>query len=139
MVKGFNAESEKPVFIYKPHRTVDGAYEIYGYFTDVKDYEPVGDYRPVTDEEPKELTEQCVGNLIALLNDRKEKMINLDNMRSGRLLFQIVENDNNDAEANKYITIMFRTHDGMGVSEENAVFRIEKGVFYVRFIEGKDG
>ena len=135
MVKGFNAESEKPVFIYKPNKAVEGAYEIYGFYDDVQDYEPVGDYRPVTDDEPRELTEKCVGNLIALLNKREEKMINLENMRSGRLLFQIVENDNNDAEANKYITIMFRTHDGMGVSEENAVFRLEKGVFYERFIK----
>lgn len=134
MVKGFNAESEKPVFIYKPNKAVAGAYEIYGFYDDVQDYEPVGDYRPVVEGEPKELTEKCVGNLIALLNKREEKMINLANMRSGRLLFQIVENDNNDAEANKYITIMFRTHDGMGVSEENAVFRLEKGVFYERFI-----
>ncbi|MGB0718987.1 MAG: hypothetical protein ACPGRX_00850 [Bdellovibrionales bacterium] len=135
MVKGFNAESEKPVFIYKPHPAVDGAFEIHGFFTDVQDYEPVGEYRPVVKGEPKELTEGCVSNLTALLNDRKEKMINLENMRSGRLLFQIVENDNNDAEENKYITIMFRTHDGMGVSEENAVFKLEKGVFYARFIE----
>ena len=61
-------------------------------------------------------------------------MINLKNMAKGRLLFQIVENDNSE-DAHKYITIMFRTHDGAGVSEENAVFRLEKGVFYERFIK----
>ncbi len=135
MVKGFNATSEKPVFIYKPHPEVEGAYEIHGFYDDVQDYEPVGEYRPVVEGEPKELTEGCVSNLMALLNNRKEKMINLENMTTGRLLFQIVENDNNDAEENKYITIMFRTHDGMGVSEENAVFKLEKGVFYERFIK----
>ena len=134
MVKGFNAESEKPVFIYKPHPTVEGAFEIQGFFDDVQDYEPVGEYRPVVDDEPKDLTEKCVSNLMALLNKREEKMINLDNMTNGRLLFQIVENDNAD-DAHKYITIMFRTHDGTGVSEENAVFRLEKGVFYERFIK----
>lgn len=133
MVKGFNAESEKPVFIYKPNPAVEGAFEIYGFFDDVQDYEPVGEYRPVVDDEPKELTEGSVTNLIALLNKREEKMINLENMTEGRLLFQIVENDNAD-DAHKYITIMFRTHDGAGVSEENAVFRLEKGVFYERFI-----
>jgi len=135
MVKGFNAESEKPVFIYKPNPAMEGVFEIYGFFDDVQDYEPVGEYRPVVEGEPKELTEKCVSNLMALLNNRKEKMINLENMTPGRLLFQIVGNDNNDAEENKYIKIMFRTHDGMGVSEENAVFKLEKGVFYERFIK----
>ena len=134
MVKGFNAESEKPIFIYKPHPTVEGAFEIQGFYEDVQDYEPVGDYRPVVDDEPQELTEGCVNNLIALLNDREEKMINLENMTSGNLLFQIVEDDEAE-DAHKYITIMFRTHDGTGVSEENAVFRLEKGVFYERFIK----
>jgi len=133
MVKGFNAQSEKPIFIYKPHPTVEGAFEIHGFYDDVQDYEPVGEYRPVVDDEPQELTEGSVNNLTALLNDRQEKMINLQNMASGRLLFQIVENDNSE-DAHKYITIMFRTHDGTGVSEENAVFRLEKGVFYERFI-----
>ena len=135
MVKGFNTESEKPVFIYKPHPTVEGAFEIHGFYDDVQDYEPVGDYVPKVEDEPKELTEGCVTNLMALLNKREEKMINLANMTSGKLLFQIVEPKPDDAEARKYITIMFRTHDGMGVSEENAVFRLEKGVFYERFIE----
>ena len=135
MVKGFNAESEKPIFIYKPNPAVEGAFEIYGFYDDVQDYEPVGDYTPVTEDEPQELTEGCVTNLIALLNRKEEKMINLENMTSGKLLFQIVDADPNDTEANKYITIMFRTHDGEGVSEENAVFRLEKGVFYERFIK----
>jgi len=134
MVKGFNAESEKPVFIYKPHPTVEGAFEIHGFYGDVQDYEPVGEYRPVVDDEPQELTEGCVNNLIALLNRKEEKMINLENMTSGNLLFQIVEDDKAE-DAQKYITIMFRTHDGAGVSEENAVFRLEKGVFYERFIK----
>jgi len=135
MVKGFNAESEKPIFIYKPHPSVDGAFEIHGFYADVQDYEPVGEYHPVVDDEPQELTEGCVNNLIALLNRKEEKMINLANMTSGKLLFQIVKPDVSDADANKYITIMFRTHDGEGISEENAVFRLEKGVFYDRFIE----
>ena len=135
MVKGFNAESEKPVFISKPNPAVDKGYQIYGFFEDVKDYEPIGEYVPVTDNEPLELTEKALANLVALLNNRKEKMFNLEKLTSGRLLFQIVENDSADAEENKYITIMFRTHDGMGVSEENAVFKIEKGVFYERFIK----
>ncbi len=134
MVEGFNAHSEKPVFIYKPHPTVEGAYEIHGFYNDVQDYEPVGDYTPVVDGEPRELTEGCVNNLIALLNKREERMINLENMTSGRLLFQIVDNDTAE-DAHKYVTIMFRTHDGTGVSEENAKFRLEKGVFYGRFIK----
>ena len=134
MVKGFNVESEKPVFIYKPHSRVDGAYEIHGFYEDVKDYEPVGDYTPVVEDEPRELTEGCVHNLIALLNRKEEKMINLANMKSGNLLFQVVDNDKAE-DADKYITIMFRMHDGTGVSEEDAVFRLEKGVFYDRFIK----
>lgn len=135
MVKGFNVESEKPVFIYKPNPKVEGAYEILGFYQDVQDYEPVGEYVPVNDAQPLELTEKAVGNLIALLNNRKEKMLNLENLTSGRLLFNIVDNNkNNNSDDNDHITIMFRTHDGQGVSEENAVFKIEKGVFYERFI-----
>ena len=135
MVKGFNSESEKPVFISKPNPAVEGAYEIHGFFEDVKDYEPIGEYIPVSENEPLELTEKSLNNLIALLNDRKEKMVSLEDFKAGRLLYSIVKNNNDDAEARKYITIMFRTHDGMGVSEENAVFKIEKGVFYERFIK----
>ena len=135
MVKGFNVESEKPVFISKPNPNVDGAYEIHGFFEDVKDYEPIGEYVAVDQDQPLELTEKSLDNLIALLNDRKEKMVSLADFKAGRFLFNIVENNNDDAEENKYITIMFRTHDGMGVSEENAVFKIEKGVFYDRFIK----
>ena len=134
MVKGFNTESEQPVFISKPNPAADGAYQIYGFFDDVQDYEPVGEYIPVNQNDPVELTEKSLSNLIALLNDRKEKMVSLADFKSGRFLFNIVEN-NKDADSHKYITIMFRTHDGEGVSEENAVFKIEKGVFYDRFIK----
>ncbi len=135
MVKGFNTESEKPVFISKPKPAVAGAYQILGFFEDVKAYEPIGEYIAVADNQPLELTEKSLKNLIALLNNRKEKMVSLADFKAGRLLFNIVENNNSDAEESKYITIMFRTHDGMGVSEENAVFKIEKGVFYERFIK----
>ena len=130
----FNEKSEKPVFIYKPHPEVEGAFQIFGFFDDLQDYDHVGEYVPVDEDISSELTEKITENLIALLNDREEQMFNFGNLTNGRLLFNIVDNKKDDPDDNKYFKIMFRTFDGKGVSEENAVFKIEKGVFYERFI-----
>ena len=125
----FNEKSEKPVFIYKPHPEVEGAFQIFGFFDDLQDYDHVGEYVPVDEDISSELTEKITENLIALLNDREEQMFNFGNLTNGRLLFNIVDNKKDDPDDNKYFKIMFRTFDGKGVSEENAVFKIEKGVF----------
>ena len=66
-------------------------------------------------------------NIVTSLNGRAERVLDLKNLTSERLLYNIV--DNEDAEESNLVTIMLRTHDGMGVSKENAVLKIEKGVF----------
>ncbi len=127
MVQNFNIESEKPPFIYKRNPLVENAFQIFQWKEDKSDYEPVGDYTLLDTEEDPELTEKTVMNIVTSLNGRTERIIDLKNLTSERLLYNIV--DNKDAEESNLVTIMLRTHDGMGVSKENAVLKIEKGVF----------
>ncbi len=127
MVQNFNIESEKPPFIYKRNPLVKHAFQIFQWKEDKADYEPVGDYTLIDTEEEPELTEKTVMNIVTSLNGRAERVLDLKNLTSERLLYNIV--DNEDAEESNLVTIMLRTHDGMGVSKENAVLKIEKGVF----------
>ncbi|MBL4803694.1 MAG: hypothetical protein JKY71_02425 [Alphaproteobacteria bacterium] len=127
MVQNFNIESEKPPFIYKRNPLVKHAFQIFQWKEEKRDYEPVGDYTLIDTEEDPELTEKTVMNIVTSLNGRTDRILNLKNLTSERLLYNIV--DNKDAEESNLVTIMLRTHDGMGVSKENAVLKIEKGVF----------
>tara|TARA_B100001013_G_C24525648_1_gene408745 strand:+ start:90 stop:494 length:405 start_codon:yes stop_codon:yes gene_type:complete len=127
MVQNFNIESEKPPFIYKRNPLVKNAFQIFQWKEEKRDYEPVGDYTLIDTEEDPELTEKTVMNIVTSLNGRTDRILNLKNLTSERLLYNIV--DNKDAEESNLVTIMLRTHDGMGVSKENAVLKIEKGVF----------
>lgn len=127
MVQNFNIESEKPPFIYKRNPLVKHAFQIFQWKEEKRDYEPVGDYTLIDMEEDPELTEKTVMNIVTSLNGRTDRILNLKNLTSERLLYNIV--DNKDAEESNLVTIMLRTHDGMGVSKENAVLKIEKGVF----------
>ncbi len=130
MEQNFNTESEKPPFTYKRNPLTDHAFQIFQWKEEKGDYEPVGDYTLIDLEEDPELTEKTVMNLVSGLNGRSERLIDLQNLTSDRLLFNIV--DNKDTEESDYITIMLRTHDQKGVSKENAVLKIEKGVIYVK-------
>lgn len=129
MVKNFNVESEKPPFTYRRNPLVHNAFQIFQWKDEKGDYEPVGDYTLIDTDEAPELTEKTVMNLISSLNGRTDRILDLRNLTSERLLFNIVDTD--DTEESDFITIMLRTHDGMGVSKENAVLKIEKGVFDV--------
>lgn len=126
MVKNFNIESEKPQFIYKRNPLVAHAFQIFMFKDDKGDYEPVGEYTLLDMSESLDLTEKTVMNLITSLNGRS-RFIDLRNLTSERLLFNIVHNK--DTEESDFVTIMLRSHDGKGVSKENAVLKIEKGVF----------
>lgn len=130
MVMNFNTESEKAPFTYRRNPLVENAFQIFQWKDDKGDYEPVGEYTLLDMAEDPELTEKTVMNIISGLNGRRDKLLNLQKMTSDRLLFQIVNKETLDAD--EHITIMFRTHDGKGVSKENAVLKIEKGVIYVR-------
>ena len=131
MEQNFNIESEKPPFTYKRNPLTDHAFQIFQWKEEKGDYEPVGDYTLIDMDEDPELSEKTVMNLVTLLNGRSERVIDLKNLTSERLLFNILTNEE-DTEESDHVTIMLRTHDNQGVSKENAVLKIEKGVFDVR-------
>ncbi|NCT40107.1 MAG: hypothetical protein GW778_00390 [Alphaproteobacteria bacterium] len=127
MVKGFNAESEKPQFIYKQTVKSENVYEILMFRSKggpgQGKYEIVGDYTVIDEDENLELSEQKVKNVISLLNG-KDDLKELGNLTKTRVLFTIVPKKSEDDPTK----IIFRNHDGKGTSEENAVLTIEKGV-----------
>lgn len=133
MVQNFNTESEKPPFTYRRNPLIDHAFQIFQWKEDKGDYEPVGDYTLIDTSEDPELTEKTVINIISALNGRKDKILDLQNLTSGRIFFNIV--NEKDLDESDHITIMLRTQKETGVSEENAVLKIEKGVIDVRYEE----
>jgi len=124
MALEFNEESEKPRFIYKRNPLVEHAFQIFEFKEEKNEYEPVGEYTQIDTTQEPDITEKNVMNLITLLNG-KTKLIDLTNLTSGRLLYTIID----DTQESEVTTIMLRVLDGEGVSKENAVFKIEKGVF----------
>lgn len=120
----FNQESKKPRFISKANPLTPHAFQIFEYKAAKEEYEPVGDYTLIDLDESLDITEKKVANLIALMNGRKP-LIDFKNLTKERVLFTINTNDENAENE----TILFRTYDGNGVSKENAVLTIEKGVF----------
>ena len=124
MSLNFNDESEKPRFISKPNPLMRGAHQIFEYQPQKGEYEPVGDYTVIDRAEDSDITAKKVMNLISLMNGRKP-LISFENLTQERVLFTInTESENADTE-----TIVFRTYKGEGVSQENAVLKIKKGVF----------
>jgi len=121
--RDFSEESEKPRFMYKRNPLVEHAWQIFIFRDEKEDYEPVGDYTLIDVEEPLEITEKKLMNLMRLMNGR-ERLIELGNLTGTRLLYNIVPDTSEDKKK-----IIFRTYDGHGVSKENAVLIIEKGVF----------
>ena len=125
----FNIESEKPPFTYKRNPVNERDFQIFQWKEDKNDYEPVGDYTLIDTSEAPELTEKTVMNFVSSLNGRKDRILNLQNLTSGRIFFTIV--NEKELDESDHIIIMLRTQEN-GVSEENAVIKIEKGVFDVR-------
>lgn len=121
--ESFADSGDKPRFIYKRNPLVEHAYQIFEFKPDKNDYEPVGEYIVLDTEEDVDLTEKKMGNLVTLLNGKRD-LTDFGNLTKTRLLFNIVPRTA-DEDPTK---IIFRTHDGAGVSKENAVFTIEKGV-----------
>ncbi len=122
--ESFKDKGEKTRFIYKRNPLVEHAFQIFEFKEDKGDYEPVGDYTLIDLDEDLDITEKNVMNLITLLNG-KTNLIDLSNLTSDRLLYNIVGN----TEEGEFVTVMLRSHDGEAVSKENAVLKIEKGVF----------
>jgi hypothetical protein len=122
--KDFNEQSEKPQFISKPNPLVPHAWQIFEFKQDKESYEPVGAYTLLDTKEEPDITEKKLINIMAILNDKKS-FIDFKKLTNKRILFTIVP-DTPEADMRKAI---FRTYDGTGVSKENAVLTIEKGVF----------
>lgn len=125
MSLNFNAESQKPQFISRPNPLVGHSWQIFEYKKDKDSYEPVGDYTVINLKEPVDITEKKLINLMALMNDR-QPLIDFTNLTTERILFTMVNSSDEDETHEK---IVFRAYDGSGVSTENAVLTIQKGVF----------
>jgi hypothetical protein len=89
----------------------------------------VGDYILVDTKEPIDITEKKVANVVSILN-RRTRLVDFKTLTNERVLYNIVE-DNPDSDQMK---VVFRVYDGSGVSKENAVLTIEKGVFHEKSI-----
>ena len=124
MSLNFNDESEKPRFISKPNPLATGSHQIFEYQPEKGDYEPVGDYTLIDTAEDPDITSKKVMNLISLMNGRKP-LISFENLTQERVLFTI----NKENETSNTQTVVFRAFKGEGVSKENAVLKIKKGVF----------
>ena len=123
MGMNFNAEGERPTFMYKKDPEHQGRWEIHAIKPGKRDYEVVGEYLVVDEDEDLDLAEKKVANINKLLNG-KGNLLDLTNLTNTRLLFNIepkvVETDPT--------VITFRTYDGDSISKENAVLTLEKGV-----------
>jgi hypothetical protein len=124
-LKNFNEESEKPKFIYRPNQLVPHSWHILYYEEDKKAYEPVGEYTLIETDEPIEITEKKLFNVVAILNHKDYRLLDFNKLTNQRVLFTMVPKT---PESN-VTKVVLRTYDGNGVSKENAVITFEKGVF----------
>ena len=123
-LKKFNDKTAKTTFIYRRDTANPYHFFILGAESKDSEYVFVGEYTVVDTTEDTDLTEKKLINLTTLLNGKKD-LIELGNLTKTRILFNIVPNS---ADPDK-TTIIFRSHDGKGTSKENAVLKLEKGVY----------
>lgn len=126
MSLGFNENSEKSRFIFKPSPVNPMAYQIFENEIGDADYTPVGEYLVLDREEDKSLTEKKLINLISLMNGRKNVVDHSAEVDT-QLLFQVLPRKNDDDPTK----IMFRTRDEKSVSVENALLQIKRGIIVV--------
>lgn len=112
--------------MYKPHESASGCWVVFEY-KDYKGpkggYDAVGEYRLIDAGENPEVTIKKLEVLCGLLNGKKN-LESFGNLTGSRLLFTIGKKE----AVNDPTRITFRTHDGQGVSQENALLVLEKGV-----------
>lgn len=120
----FNDESSHPEFIHKPERHDPHSYQILHFKAEKGIYEISGSYKVLDKTEDPEITEKRIYNLIAVLNDKKRKF-DFKNLTNSRTLYTLKPIEAEDRD----IQVTFRTYDGNGVSKENAILAIDKGVF----------
>ncbi len=116
---------ERTRFIHKPNPLVDRAYQVFEYIVVKGDYDHVGDYVLLNTDEERNITEKKVANLMSILN-KKDELIDLSNLTNTRVLYTVVP----EAQAGDQTKMIFKDYDGSGVSKDNAVFTIRKGVLY---------
>ena len=121
----FNDKGEKSRFMYKHNPLVSRAFQIFEFQEEKKSYEPVGDYTLLDLEEAPDITEKKVINLISIMNG-KQNLIDFKNLTNERILYNIIP----ITADSKQQKVVFRTYDGSGVSKENAILTMEKGVFH---------
>lgn len=114
---------ERTRFIHKPNPLVDRAYQIFEYNVAKGSYDVVGDYVLINKDEPRDITEKKIINLMSILN-KKDELIDLSSLTNKRVLFTLVP----EAQAGDQTKMIFKDYDGSGVSKDNAVFTIRKGV-----------
>jgi hypothetical protein len=124
MEKNFNKSNDRPRFTHKPNPLVERAWHIFEFIHHKNDYEPVGEYILINQAEDPEITEKKLINLISLINGKKD-IIDLTNLTKTRVLYNVVP----EAQSGNQTKIVFRDYDGSGVSKDNAIFTIRKGVF----------
>jgi hypothetical protein len=124
MSLGFNQNSAKSRFIFKASPLNSLAYQIFENKKGKGGYEPVGQYLVLDPNEDRSLTEKKLFNLVGLMNGR-ESVIDLSEDVDSRLLYYVVP-QKIDSDGTK---IIFRTYSGRGISKENAMLEIEKGIF----------
>ena len=120
----FNESGEKPTFMYKRNPLLPHSWQIFAIRAGKTEYEPVGEYTLLDTDEDTEVTEKKMANLIALMNGKRE-IQQLGKLTESRLLFNTVPEEGDSVNKK----VIFRTYDGDGVSKENAILVIEKGVF----------
>ena len=119
---------ERTRFVHKPNPLVERDYQFYEYNISKGDYEHVGDYVLLNKEENREITDKKIANLITLINGKND-LIDISNLTTTRLLYTIVP----EAQAGDQTKIILKDYDGSGVSKDNAIFTIRKGVLYDKF------
>ncbi len=119
---------ERTRFLHKPNPLIERDYQIFEYNVEKGDYEHVGDYVLLNKDEPREITDKKVMNIITMING-KDDLIDLSNLTTTRLLYTIVP----EAQAGNQTKIILKDYDGSGVSKDNAIFTIRKGVLYDKF------
>ncbi len=130
MDQDFNEQGEQAKFIYR-REVGDVCSYVISMFKDYKGragrYEDIGLYAVVDAAESEELSKKKVSNLVNLL-DGDKAIDDLSNLTNSRLLYTIAPRKN---EVDPTI-VNFRTYDGDGVSIENAILQLEKGVLNER-------
>lgn len=124
MSMNFNSNSEKTRFIFKPNPVDAKSFDIFENRRGYDDYTPAGSYVALA-EEARELTEKRLVNLVGLLNG-KGITVDLSAQSSEQMLFQVLDKKL-DSDPTK---IIFRTRDPDGVSVENAIVTLRRGVVY---------